>query len=49
MEEAIKLLEERVAYLKDLVTRVPIAKSFTTQSRLVEAEHILALLKAPKK
>ena len=48
MEESIKIIEARILELKELITRVPIAKSFTTQSRLTEAEHILALLKNKK-
>ena len=44
MDTAINLVEARIKELKDLVSRTPIQKSFTVQSRLIEAQHILKIL-----
>jgi len=44
----IQIVEERIKELKELIAKTPIRKTFNLQSRLIEAEHILALLKTQK-
>ncbi len=48
MVNMIKIVIDRVKELESLVEMLPVNKSFTAQSRLIEAKHILELLKAVK-
>jgi hypothetical protein len=49
MDNYIKLVQERIKYLKELVTTTSIQNSFSVQARLTEAEFILKLLQDNKK
>ena len=48
MNTAIQIVKDRILDLKVIIGLTPLAKTFQVQSRLIEAEKILELLKAER-